>query len=196
LRGFFQWVDSVLPTIIGAEWAPGVGVLVILIIAYFAGLTAKNYFGKKLIDTGNKIIARIPVLNKVYLAIQQIVDAISGSNKRMFERAVLVEFPKEDSYCIAFVTCDSNAEFNAILEKTLVAVFVPTTPNPTSGFLLYVPSDKVIDLNIPAEIAIKLVMSGGILSADQASRGAIPKSLNDWKGLFNKKKAAAFDPRD
>lgn len=188
----FQWVDSVLPSIIGADWIPGLGVLVILAIAYSAGLTAKNFFGKKLINTGNAIIANIPILNKVYLAIQQIVDAATLSNKGLFERAVLIEFPRPGSFGLGFVTCDKNHEFSIKAGQKLVSVFVPTTPNPTSGFLLYIPENELIDLNLPVEAAIKLVVSGGILSVDDATKSnhTAPSSIKEWGGLFKRDRNA------
>lgn len=190
----FQWVDSVLPSIIGADWVPGVGVLVILIVAYFAGVAAKNFFGKKLISTANAIIANIPVLNKVYLAIQQIVDAATLSKKNLFERAVLLEFPRPGSFGIGFVTSENNNDFSMKAGQKLVSVFLPTTPNPTSGFLLYVSEDELIDLNLPVEVAIKLVMSGGILSADDSTRPpqASPLSIKEWMGLFKRKRQSSL----
>jgi len=166
----FLWVDSALPGVIGVEWAPGFGILAILVIAYFAGLAAKNYFGKKLIEIGNAIIGSIPILNKLYLAVQQIVDAFSLQNKKLFERAVLIEFPKANCFSIAFVTSENNQDFSTRIGQKMLAVFVPTTPNPTSGYLLYFPENDVIDLNIPVEAAIKLVMSAGMLSAEQIGK--------------------------
>lgn len=186
----FQWVDSALPGIIGADWVPGLGILVILIVAYFAGVAAKNFFGKKLISTANAIIANIPVLNKVYLAIQQLVDAATISKKNLFDRAVLIEFPRPGSFGIGFVTRENNKDFSAKTGQKMVSVFLPTTPNPTSGFLLYIPEDELIDLNLSVEAAIKLIMSGGILNTDDSSRQPVttPLSIKEWVGLFKRKR--------
>lgn len=197
----FQWVDSALPGIFGADWAPGFGILITLIIAYFGGLAAKNYFGKKLIDIGNAVISNIPILNKIYLAIQQIVDAVTLNKKKLFERAVLLEFPKANSYCIGFVTSETNTDFSMKTGQNLTAIFIPTTPNPTSGYLLYYPESDLINLNIPVETAIKLVMSGGILNSDHSPKmNNMPSSFKKWKwmGVFKKdfSKSAVSDPRD
>ena len=198
----FQWIDSALPRIINVDMPPGLGVLAILVIAYFAGLTAKNYFGKKVIEAGNTIIANIPILNKIYLTIQQIVDVVSLNNKRLFERAVLIEYPKENCYSIGFVTSDSNTDFSMRAGNKLTAVFLPTTPNPTSGFLLYVAESDIIEINLPVEMAIKLVMSGGLLSADHAKKvqSSLPSSKRawNWMDLFKQKQAKkdVSDPRD
>jgi uncharacterized membrane protein len=198
----FQWIDSVLPGILGIQMPPGLGILISLIIAYFAGLTAKNYFGRKLIAIGNNIIAGIPFLNKIYLTIQQIVDMVSINKKQVFERAVLIEFPKENSYSIGFVTSEANTKFSLKVGQKLIAVFLPTTPNPTSGFLLYVAESEVVELNIPVESAIKLVVSAGLLGADQAmalKEGSTTiKRGWKWTDLFTSKNAQGevHDPRD
>ncbi len=198
----FQWIDSALPKILGVEMAPGLGILITLIIAYFAGVAAKNYFGKKVIAIGNNIIGSIPFLNKIYLTIQQIVDMVSLNKKQVFERAVLIEYPKDDCYTIGFVTSQANTVFSLKVGQKLVAVFVPTTPNPTSGFLLYLPETKLIEINMPVEAAIKLVVSGGLLGADHAIasktvHAGIRKGWK-WTDIFNRKHqgGAYHDPRD
>ena len=199
----FQWIDSALPGIINVDMPPGLGALAILIIAYFSGLLAKNYFGKKVIEAGNTVIANIPILNKIYLTIQQIVDVVSLNNKRLFERAVLIEYPKENCYSIGFVTNENNVDFSIKAGNKLTAVFLPTTPNPTSGFLLYVAESDIIEINIPVEMAIKLVMSGGLLSVDHAKKmqSSLPVSQRSWNwmDIFHRKKNRhdnVADPRD
>jgi len=198
----FQWIDSVLPRILHIQMPPGLGILITIIIAYFAGVTAKNYFGKKLIAVGNDVIGSIPFLNKIYLTLQQIVDMVSSNKNQVFERPVLVEFPRPNSYCIAFVTSSANNKLSMKVNQKLVAVFVPTTPNPTSGFLLYVPESDMINIDMPVEAAIKLVVSGGLLGADNAvsaikSHNTVRKGWK-WTDLFNRKNAegAVSDPRD
>jgi uncharacterized membrane protein len=190
----FQWVDSALPGIIGAEWVPGLGVLVILVVAYFAGVAAKNFVGKKLISTANAIIVNIPVLNKIYLAIQQLVDTATLSKKGLFDRAVMIEFPRPGSFGIGFVTSENHKDISAKTGQKMVSVFLPTTPNPTSGFLLYVPENECIDLNLPVEAAIKLIVSGGILTSDDLKRQPAPApiSIKEWAGLFKRKRQATL----
>ncbi|MCX7726593.1 MAG: DUF502 domain-containing protein [Chitinispirillaceae bacterium] len=198
----FQWLDSALPKLFGIELAPGLGIVIILVIAYLAGVAAKNYFGKQLIALGNNIIASIPFLNKIFFSVQQIIDMVSLNKKQIFEKAVLVEFPKENSFTIGFITSHANTNFSLKVGCKLVAVFVPTTPNPTSGFLLYIDESKIIELNIPVEAAVKLVVSGGIIGADNAAK--IKSSPYDkeggwkWTDLFKRKKPknGLFDPRD
>jgi len=198
----FQWVDSALPGILGIEMPFGLGILITIILAYFAGLTAKNYFGKKFIAVGNSIIGSIPFLNKIYLTIQQIVEMVSSNKNQVFERAVLVEFPRPNSYCIAFVTSSANTTFSMKVNQKLIAVFLPTTPNPTSGFLLYIPESELIELDMPVEAAVKLVVSGGLLGADNAiaaakAKGGVRKG-GKWTDIFSRKNQGStiFDPRD
>jgi uncharacterized membrane protein len=207
----FNLVDSLLPSLFHSilpfmpeKWGvPGIGLIVILIVSYFVGIAAKNYFGRIIIDTGNAILAKIPFINKIYLGVQQIIDSISGQKKALFERVVLARFPQGDSYCIGFVTSESTGEIAEKLEKDVISVFVPTTPNPTSGFLLYLPRSEVKELEMSVETAVKLVMSGGMVNPDQIKQTnhmyALPKQLKNfnWLSMF-KRDAAQIppDPRD
>ncbi|MDR0308031.1 MAG: DUF502 domain-containing protein [Chitinispirillales bacterium] len=184
----FLWVDSSLPGILGMEWGTGLGILVLLAIAFFAGLIAKNYFGKKIIATGNAVINKIPIVNKVYPAVQQIIDAINMQNKKLFNRVVLVEFPKENSYSIAFVTAEENPVFSNKTGKKLIAVYMITAPNPTSGFLVYYPEEDVIDIDMPVDVAMKKIMSFGMLNDDPLIKAAFPGSQAD----ITLDKASAF----
>jgi uncharacterized membrane protein len=199
----FQWIDSALPGILGVKMPPGIGILITLIIAYVAGVAAKNYFGKKFISLGNNIISNIPFLSKIYLTIQQIVDMVSVNKKQVFQRAVLVEFPRPGTYAIGFITSEANTVFSLKVSQKLLAVFIPTTPNPTSGFLLYVPEQEIIDANISVEAAVKLVVSGGLLGADNAAtaakQAASPASTGwKWTDIFSRTRTGKnlHDPRD
>ncbi len=179
----------VLPSLMPETWPPFLGIGLTLVLAYFAGLAAKNIIGRFVIDTGNSVIASIPILNKIYLGIQQIVDAMSSTNKRLFERPVLVKFPRDESYSIGFVTAQTTGEVLDRVGKPTVSVFLPTTPNPTSGFLLYIPEDELVDLDMNVETAVKLVMSAGMVNADQLRKTqhlyTLPKSLKGFNWLHS-----------
>jgi uncharacterized membrane protein len=200
----FIWTDSALPAIFGAQWTRGVGILVTIILAYLVGLAAKNWLGRRIIAGGNAIIATIPILNKIYQVIKQIIDTISVDKKKLFERAVLVEFPRKESYAVGFVTAENNARFSARAGRKLVAVFVPSVPNPTTGFLMYVPEEDLIDLGMPVESALKIVVSGGIIGTDGVLKEQkLPTSVKHWnwmdifRGSRAKKKPRHLnDPRD
>jgi uncharacterized membrane protein len=199
-----RWLLTTVDNLISKDWAPGVGVIVVLAMAFFFGLLAKNYFGRMLIDTGNAFIANIPLLNKIYLGVQQILDSIVTTNKRLFDRAVLIEYPKKDSFCIGFVTAETRGEIPLRTQSNMVSVFVPTTPNPTSGFLLFLPKAEVIELEMSVETAIKTVMSAGMVNPDQIRQTdhmyRIPTQLKKWNWLkiLSRRKDQAFsaDPRD
>jgi uncharacterized membrane protein len=144
--------------------------LVALLLAVFligtVGLLARNYFGRKIIEWVDSALLRIPLLNKIYGATKQVNDAFSTANKSAFRTVVLVEFPHAGVYSIGFITSDQQEEVQAKTGLKVVCVFVPATPNPTSGFLLMVPEAKVIRLAMSVPEAIKYVISLGAILPD------------------------------
>ena len=144
----------------------GIAVLVILaaifIILTVIGMLARNVIGKRLILFGESILARIPMVNKIYTAVQQISHAFVG--KVIFTRVVLLQYPRKGLYSIGFVTSDTKGEISSEVFKDSINVFLPTTPNPTSGFLLFVPKKDTIPLSMSVEDAMKLVISGGAVT--------------------------------
>jgi uncharacterized membrane protein len=200
----FVWADSALPAIFGQDWFIGMGLLVTLILAYIMGLATKNWLGRKIIATGNSVIVSIPFLNKIYIVLKQIIETVTADRKKLFERPVLLEFPKTGSYAIGFVTCEKNEMFSTKTAKNLIAVFMPTTPNPTSGFLMYIPEEDLIPLELPVETALKMIVSIGLISSDRIEEPApLPQSPNhwNWMDIFKRKppregRKVPSDPRD
>lgn len=200
----FEWSDKALPETLGVHWPPFVGLLVSISIVYFVGLAAKNYFGKKIIASGNAIIVNIPLLNKIYLIIKQIIDTVTVDKKKLFERVVLVEFPRNNCFTVGFVTSENNEKFSAKAGKKLVAVYIPNAPTITTGFLLYFPEDELITIDMPVETALKLVVSGGLLGTEKF--GGQPFSSEagkrwNWMDIFKWKSSKTGtrnlnDPRD
>jgi uncharacterized membrane protein len=144
--------------------------LVALVLATFligtVGLLARNYFGKRIIEWVDSALMRIPLLNKIYSATKQVNEAFSSTDKTAFRTVVLVEFPRAGVYSIGFITGDRPEAVQARTGQKVVCVFVPLTPNPTSGFLLMVPEEDVIKLDMSVPDAIKYVISlGAILPA-------------------------------
>jgi uncharacterized membrane protein len=141
--------------------------LVALMLAIFligtVGLLARNYFGRKIIEWVDSALLHIPLLNKIYGATKQVNDAFSATNKTAFRTVVLVEFPHAGVHSIGFITSDQQEEVEAKTGQKVVCVFVPATPNPTSGFLLMVPEHKVIRLDMSVPDAIKYVISLGAI---------------------------------
>lgn len=147
-----------------SEWKPLLSFLAFVIsvvLVTLLGFIARNVLGKSLLQALENLALRIPLLNKIYGGVKQIIDAFSMSKKGVFQRVVLVRYPYRDSFAIGFVTSEAKGEVQNRTADDLINVFVPTTPNPTSGFLLMVPKRESIALDMSVADAIKLVISGG-----------------------------------
>ncbi len=145
----------------------GIRVLSLLLLfagIYAVGLIARNVFGRRLIHLFERVMSRLPLLGSVYSTVHQIGHAfLKGSTDGMFRRVVLIEYPKEGSFALGFVTADASFNCNQATGRDLVSVFVPTTPNPTSGFLLLIPKEKVTLLDMTVAEGMRLVISGGVV---------------------------------
>ena len=140
---------------------PGLGILVLLALLFIAGTIARNYLGKKLLAAGDYIVTHIPLINRIYIAIREISEAILSEKREVFKKAVVIEYPRKGLYSVAFFTQDTTGPVQELLKDDVVSVFVPTTPNPTSGYLLFVPKTDIRELDMSVEDAMKLVISGG-----------------------------------
>jgi uncharacterized membrane protein len=145
-------------------WSLAALLLAVLLISV-VGLIARYYFGKRLIEWTDNLIMRVPLLNKVYGAIKQVNEAFSG-NKNSFKTVALVEFPREGMFSIGFITNEQHGEVRQKTNEKVVAVFIPTTPNPTSGFLVLVPEDKVTKLDMSVADGIKYIVSLGSIAPE------------------------------
>lgn len=140
--------------------------LFIITLIILLGLLAKNFFVNKILLFGESILMKVPLVNKIYSAIQQISKTFLINKQGVFSRAVLVEYPRKGIFVPGLVTGENDGEIQKKTEKNLVSVFVPTTPNPTSGFLLFVPKDELIELDMSIEDCMKLTISFGGVSPD------------------------------
>ena len=136
-----------------------------VILISFIGLLARYYIGKRLLEWLDTVMMNVPLLNKVYGAIKQLNEAFSG-NKNSFKTVVLVEFPGAGNYSVGFLTNDAQGEVQKKSGKNLVAIFIPTTPNPTSGFLILVPEEKVTKLDMSVAEGIKYIVSLGSIAPE------------------------------
>lgn len=143
-------------------WSAAALLLAVFLIG-IVGLLARNYFGRKIIEWVDSALMRIPLLNKIYSATKQVNEAFSSSNKSAFRTVALVEFPHPGTYSIGFITSEQQQEVQDKTGLKVVCVFVPATPNPTSGFLLMVPEEKVIKLEMSVADGIKYVISLGAI---------------------------------
>jgi uncharacterized membrane protein len=144
-------------------------VVITVFLIGIVGLVARNYFGKRLIEWFDAVLLKVPLLNKIYAAIKQVNDAFSPQNKTAFRTVVAIEYPKAGVYTVGFITNDQAQEAQKKLGVKLVCVFVPTTPNPTGGFLLLVPEDKVTKLDMSVADGIKYVISLGSILPDYSA---------------------------
>ncbi|MEE4312227.1 MAG: DUF502 domain-containing protein [candidate division KSB1 bacterium] len=143
---------------------PGMGLITVMVLIVLVGMIARNYLGRKILTLGDNIVTRIPLINRIYVAIKQISGAFLSEKREVFKKAVLIEYPRKGIYSVAFFTQDTKGEVQEKLQpRDVVSVFLPTTPNPTSGFLLFVTKDEIIDLSMSVEEALKLVISGGAI---------------------------------
>ena len=134
-----------------------VGVLALTLLGFFS-----NYvLGKFFINSAEKLLGRVPFVSTVYRTVKQIVDTFGKQNRAVFNQVVMIEYPRRDCYAIGFLTNDAEGETEEATGRKLTNVFIPTTPNPTSGFLLLLPRDEVIKLEMTVGEGMKLIISGG-----------------------------------
>ena len=140
---------------------PGIGLAAIVLIVLAAGVMASNLIGKRLIRFFQKGLESIPLFNRVYVAVRQISETLLSERSNVFRQVALVEYPRRGTYSICFVTSENRGEIAARLARKTVNVFVPTSPNPTSGFMLVVPAEDIIPLDMSVEDGMKMVISAG-----------------------------------
>lgn len=146
------------------DWYWSVAALLLaLILISLVGVLTRYYVGKKIIDWTDRLLMQIPLLNKIYGAIKQVNEAFAG-NKNSFKTVVLVEFPRPGIYSVGFITSEQHAEVQQKTREKVVCVFVPTTPNPTSGFLVLVPEEKAVKLEMSVADAIRFIVSLGAVA--------------------------------
>jgi uncharacterized membrane protein len=149
-------------------WSVCALVLAVLLVG-LVGSLARYYFGKKLIQWVDLALLRVPLLNKIYSTIKQVNAAFSPSSKSSFKQVVLVEFPKSGQYSVGFLTGEDHKEVQQKTKVHVLSVFVPTTPNPTSGFLLLVPEKEITRLDMSVADGIKFIISLGAIAPDFAA---------------------------
>ena len=143
---------------------PGLGLVIVVIALTLIGASTAGYFGRLITGFLDAVLARMPVLRGIYGALKQLVETILAQKSGAFREAVLVEYPRRGLWTIAFVTGVTRGEVHQRLTGDLVNIFVPTTPNPTSGFLLFVPRTDLVPLGMSVENALKMIVSGGIVT--------------------------------
>ncbi len=175
LRFLFEAIDGILLPLIMQLFGyaiPGLGIIATLLIILLTGFFIRNIVGATLYKHGDRILARIPLIRVIYLAAKQLIEAISMPQVKAFKEVVMIEYPRRGLYVIGFATSRTRRIKDGVIEKELVGVFVPSTPTPVSGFVVFVPEDEVMPLDISVEEAIKLLVSGGIVTPPMIRRTA------------------------
>ena len=145
---------------------PGLGLIIAVVAVMLIGAATTGFIGRALIRMGESIVNSLPVVRSVYGAIKQIMETVMATQSDAFREVVLIEYPRRGIWAIGFVTSPTKGEVQNMSSENLINVFVPTTPNPTSGFLLFFPRDEAITLDMGVEEAVKMVISGGIVTPD------------------------------
>jgi len=156
--------DAYNPSDVIGVSVPGIGVIVVLLVVTIIGFLVTNFFGRFMIKLGENMVSRVPVVRTIYGVLKQIFDAVLAQSEGAFREVILIEYPRKGIWVLGFVTSNTLGEIRRVMADEMVNVFLPTTPNPTSGFLLFVPRKDCITLNMTVEEGVKLVISGGIVS--------------------------------
>ena len=156
---------------------PGLGAVLTLAFIFVVGLLTQNFIGQKLVEWWNALVRRIPIIGPLYGSIQQVSDTLLSSNGNAFRKALLIEYPRKGSWTIAFLTGIPGGDVVNHLKEDHVSVYVPTTPNPTSGFFLMVPKSEVIELDMTVDAALKYIVSMGVVAPATSPRRPIDPPL-------------------
>lgn len=153
---------------IGPEYhLPGIGLVSTVALVFLIGLVSANYMGRKLWAYGEAALTKIPFIRSVYVATKQVIDTFSTNSSNAFRKVVIIEYPRKGIYSLGFITGKTDGEARERLAREMVNVFIPTTPNPTSGFLLLVPQEDVMELEMAVEDGVKMIVSCGLVTPER-----------------------------
>jgi len=167
------WLDGLLynalppalrPDILLGHKIPGLGFLVGLLLILLVGVVAANVMGRFFVNLFERLLYRIPLVKSIYTLFKQVADTTIGKERKGFRQVVLIEYPRRGIWAIGFVTGVTKGEVQRITEKQVINVFLPTTPNPTSGFYILVPEEELVQLSMTVDEAFKLIISGGMVT--------------------------------
>jgi uncharacterized membrane protein len=183
LKTLFLAVDGILGDLLArlvpSHYVPGLGILALVVLVFATGLFAANFIGRQIVKMWEDLLNRVPLVRGIYSTLKSMMDILSFSERGSYKRVVLIQFPKNGHYCLAFVTGVTKGEMQDLAQGALVHVYVPTSPNPTSGYFLLVPEREVTSVDISVEEAMKLIVSGGLYSPT-ASLAAAMSAEAKW----------------
>jgi uncharacterized membrane protein len=151
---------------------PGLGTILTLLFVFLIGLLTRNFIGKQVVHVWELLLARIPIVNSIYSSVKQVSDTLFSSSGNAFRKAMLVQYPREGSWTIAFLTGTPGGDVKNHLVGDFISVYVPTTPNPTSGFFLMMPRADAIELDMSVDAALKYIVSMGVVAPEYVAAAA------------------------
>lgn len=157
---------------------PGLGALLTVLIIFVTGLLTKNFIGKYVVGLWEKTLNHIPIVSSIYSSVKQVSDTLFSSTGNAFSKALLIQYPREGSWTIAFLTGKPGGDVAKHLNGDYISVYVPTTPNPTSGFFLMIPKKDAIELDMSVDTALKYVVSMGVVAPEMAAQAEQNKACN------------------
>jgi uncharacterized membrane protein len=177
IRFLVTTMDGVLPgwmipDAIENQHIPGVGLVAVLLLVFATGVLVANFIGERLVQWWEMLLARIPIVRTIYSSVKQVSDTILSPNGQAFRKAVLVRYPHQGAWTIAFLTGAPGPGVAEHLGGEHVSVYVPTTPNPTSGFFLLLPKSEVLELDMSVDAALKYIVSMGVVAPNAPARKA------------------------
>ncbi len=158
-------------TLIGFH-IPGLGTILTLLFVFLTGLLTRNIIGKQIVHVWEMLLTRIPIVSSIYSSVKQVSDTLFSSSGNAFRKAVLVQYPRQGSWTIAFLTGVPGGDVRNHLVGDYVSVYVPTTPNPTSGFFLMMPRADVVELDMSVDEALKYIVSMGVVAPEHVATTA------------------------
>jgi uncharacterized membrane protein len=184
LKTLFVTVDSILGTaladvVLPDYYFPGLGILTLVVLIFCTGILATNLLGRRIVSQWEEFLDRVPIVRGIYATLKSMMDILSFKQREKYDKVVMIQFPKNGHYCLAFVTGETRDEIQVLAPEPLVHVFVPTSPNPTSGYFLLVPEREVVAVDIGVEEAMKLIVSGGFYSPPEKNSGIEIASKKD-----------------
>ncbi|MFO0697737.1 MAG: DUF502 domain-containing protein [Nitrospira sp.] len=180
LKTLFVALDGILgdamAELVPDHYIPGLGIVTLVLLIFLVGLFAANFIGRQIVSHWEDWLHRLPLVRGIYSTLKSMMDILSFSERGSYRRVVMIQFPKNGHYCFAFVTGMTKGETTALGQDTLIHVYVPTSPNPTSGYFLLVPEREVMSVDISIEEAMKLIVSGGLYTPSGAMASALAEA--------------------
>lgn len=141
---------------------PGLGLVLSLVVVILTGIVVANLLGRRLVAAWESLLAQIPLVRTIYSGVKQVLETLFSASGQSFRKVMLIEYPRRGMWCLGFLTRSELGELNVRTDQDLVAIFVPTTPNPTSGFVVMLPREEIIELDMSVDDGLKMIISMGV----------------------------------